>query len=127
MPLALGFQELQLLSWNGRGICQVCSDTRRQKMERIQVLARGRHILCFQEVHGQESEVLHSFALLLPRWRFVVSTCVTEDGLQRHAAGGVVIAICPEIGVNANIIPQRQMCGCCYLYWGYVPGGDQRA
>ena len=96
-PLSFLGEQVQILSWNGRGICVYdSSDMERMRCE-VQRLARNRHILCFQEVHGRDSEIFATFSRWLPNWKIVGSACVADDGLQLHASGGVVTAICPAL------------------------------
>jgi len=79
----------------------------------IQRFAANRHILCFQEVHGLEGEVLHHFEALLPRWKIFCSSSLDQDGLPMANAGGVVTAICPELAAQANFEERCLVPGRC--------------
>ena len=56
--------------------------------------ARNRHVVCFQEVHGNMADILLSFTRWLPGWLIVRLSCCDSDGFDDPAFGAVVIAIC---------------------------------
>jgi len=83
----------------------------------VRKLASRRQILCFQEVHGTEAEILFLFERWLPHWRFFVSRCRDVDDLQHPAAGGVVTAVCPMLisraSFSSTILAQGRCIGTC--------------
>ena len=50
-------------------------------------------ILCFQEVHGTEAEILLSFSQWLPGWLIVRSGCFDFERFPAPGSGGVVTAM----------------------------------
>ena len=62
-------QELQIASWNGRGIRRTHEYF--DMGSAIRKLAINRHTLCFQEVHGHAAAVRASFKRWLPGWSIV--------------------------------------------------------
>ena len=112
-PMSFLGEQVQILSWNGRGICVYdSSDMERMRCE-VQRLARNRHILCFQEVHGRDSEIVSTFSRWLPNWKICGSACVADDGLQLHASGGVVTAICPALVRRCSFVEKILVPGRC--------------
>ena len=103
LPMALVGGEVQILTWNGRGICMVDSEGRRRMKTAVQRLAAHKHVLRFQEVHGKEGEISDTFRRWLPGWRISVSVCRGDDELQLHTMGGVVTAICPVLADRVQI------------------------
>ena len=98
----LGGEGIQIASWNGFGICVADSSQHSSIGDVLRMLASRRHILCFQEVHGTEAEILFLFERWLPHWRFFVSGCRDVDDLPHPAAGGVVTAVCPMLVSRAS-------------------------
>jgi hypothetical protein len=113
MPCLLCGSELQVASWNGRGIVVRRSHEYFDMGNAIRKLAVNRHILCFQEVHGHSAAVRASFNRWLPGWNIVPSVCVDSQGFPDPAAGGVVIAICPKLSSFCEIEPQEIVPGRC--------------
>ena len=93
-PNPRGFQ---FLSWNGRGICVADSIERARLGRTVFQLSQKMQVLCFQEVHGLEAEILLSFQGWLPGWHISVSVPRSDDGMETACAGGVVTAVCPSI------------------------------
>ena len=62
----------------------------------------GVHVLCLQEVHGYDSEVLSTFSGWLPGWRFWFSGCQSAEGMFLNNKGGVLIGICPQLYAQAD-------------------------
>jgi hypothetical protein len=111
---SFGVSELQVLSWNGRGICMSDPGQRLSMGCHIKRLAKVGHILCFQEVHGVEGDIFLQFGAWLPSWKIFVSPFLHPDGTANSASGGVVIAVCPAIALVANfeerfLVPGRCM------------------
>ena len=63
----------------------------------ISRFSRNRHVVCFQEVHGNRADIFNSFTRWLPGWMIVQSACCDSHGVDTPASGGVVTAICPEL------------------------------
>ena len=108
----LGVEELQVLSWNGRGIFLANSAKRKLKGAQLVKLACKAHVLCLQEVHGLEADVEHSISLLLPGWKVLYSPSVHRDGTFDPHSGGVATLICPRLAAVANfgrefVVPGR--------------------
>ena len=103
MPLALVGSELQLLSWNGRGIVVWRSKEHHEQGAAIRRLSNNRHILCFQEVHGKSFAVKAFFNRILPGWHISLSVCKDCQDFEDPSSGGVVIAICPRLSRECNI------------------------
>ena len=61
----------------------------------ISSFAKKRHVVCFQEVHGNMADILPSFTQWLRGWLIVRSSCCDSDGFDAPASGVLVIAICP--------------------------------
>ena len=59
--------------------------------------AKNRHVVCFQEVHGNMADIVLSFTQWLPGWLIVRSSCCDSDGFDAPASVGVVTAICPML------------------------------
>ena len=78
MPVILSGQELQVASWNGRGIVVHRAHSYFDMGNALRKLAVNRHILCFQEVHGHSVAVVASFGRWLPGWNIVPSVCVDD-------------------------------------------------
>ena len=60
-------------------------------------IARNRHILCLNEVHGLPSEVLAELRSILPNWKFWYSPCFDAEGSLDPAKGGVLFLVCPDL------------------------------
>ena len=110
-----GVDELQILTWTGRGI--YLSDIFARKfagvhVKRISYLA---HILCFQEVHGKEGDVFHQLSAWLPGWKIFVSSSFNMDGTINGKARGVATAICPKLCSMAIYEPQYLVPGRCLV------------
>ena len=76
------------------------------------MLARGKHVICLEEVHGFEGEVLSEFASVLPGWVCFHSPILNDNQLPVSGCGGVAVLVCPEIASNAEfqhtvLIPGR--------------------
>ena len=110
---SFGVSELQVLSWNGRGICMSDPDQRHAMGGQVARLAKVGHILCLQEVHGLCGDILLQFRVWLPGWRIFVSPFFHPDGTANPASGGVVTAICPAISLVANFEEQCLVPGRC--------------
>ncbi len=81
----------------------------------IQKLPRGKQVICLQEVHEVEAEILLSFRRWLPGWHISTSASVLPDGSVNPASGGLVTAVSPLIKGMANfedaeLVPGRCLC-----------------
>ena len=81
---------------------------------KIRNLSLKAHVLCFQEVHGLNAEVSHSFQRWLPGWRIFSSECQSADGMLVPSAGGIACATCLTLSRKANfeqniLVPGRCM------------------
>ena len=85
------------MTFNAAGLCVVNEVDRRRYLSYIQDLAQTRHILCIQEVHGFEGEVLSALKGILPNWTVFHSPCVSAGGTVNFAAGGVATCFCPSL------------------------------
>ena len=103
MPIILCGHELQVASWNGRGIVVHRSHEYFDMGNAIKKLAVNRHILCFQEVHWHYAAVRASFSRWLPGWNIVPSVCLDYQGFPDPASGGIVIAICLKLASFCEI------------------------
>ena len=101
-PLSFLGGAFRCISWNGRGICHHDRLLRKKCGEEVRRLAQSTHVICFQEVHGSEAEVLATFSRWLPRWRFSYSVCKACDGHVLTDSGGVLIGVCPQLAGRAN-------------------------
>ena len=127
MPISLCGHELQIASWNGRGIVVHRTQEYFDMGNAIRKLALNRHILCFQEVHGHSSAVRASFNRWLSGWNIVPSVCVDSQGFPDPASGGIVIAICPKLSSFCEIEPQEIVPGrCLSVSLSALVGGLQR-
>ena len=70
-------------------------------MNNIQTLAMSAHVLCLEEVHGQNQGIVSCFAVWLPGWTVFASSALRGDGSQSFGAGGVAIALCPAMAAGA--------------------------
>ena len=61
LPLSAVGVELQILSWNGQGICLFHGPDRVKMGPLIARYVHDRHIVCFQEVHGNRDDILWTF------------------------------------------------------------------
>jgi len=113
--LSFGHDEIQFLSWNGRGICVSDSFERSRLGNMVRKLSNGRQVLCFQEVHGLEAEIIHQFQVWLPGWKIFCSVSISADGTQSPGAGGVVTAICPKLKGMANLMDTVLVPGRCLV------------
>ena len=113
MPCLLCGPELQVASWNGRGIVVRRSHEYFEMGNAIRKLAFNKHILCSQEVHGHSVAVRASFDRWLPGWNIVPSLCVDYQGFPDPASGGVVIAICLKSPSICEIEPLEIVPGRC--------------
>ena len=124
MPLALVGSELQLLSWNGRGIVVHRTKDLHNQGAAIRRLSNNRDILCFQEVHGKSPAVKAFFNRNLPGWHISLSVCRDLQYSEDPSLGGVVIAICPKLNGVCNIVPLEIVPGRCLSVslWALVSG-----
>ena len=76
------------------------SAKRRAMTEKIGNMARVRHIVCLQEVHGELHEILALFQSILPNWIVFHSGTVGEDGCSSPGSGGVVTLVSPAFVAN---------------------------
>ena len=107
-----GVSELQILSWNGRGVCMADSVSRSSMGCHVRRVSKLAHILCLQEVHGLEGDIVHQMSVWLPGWRCFASHSLNEDGSANPNAGGCCTLICPGVCALANfehldIVPGR--------------------
>ena len=75
MPVILCDDDLQVASWNGRGIVVHRSHEFFDMGDAIRKLVFNRNILRFQEVHGHRAAVIASFSRWLLGWNIVSSVC----------------------------------------------------
>ena len=101
-PFFLGVEGLKVVSWNGRGICHNDPVAWATASTVLQNIGRQAHVLCLQEVHGHEKEVVSQLGLWLPGWKFWASMVRRYDGSANYGAGGVVIGFCTEIAQKAT-------------------------
>ena len=113
MPLALVGSELQLLSWNGRGIVVHRTKEFHNQGAKIRKLSINRDILCFQEVHGGSPAVKAFFTRNLPGWHISLSVCKDLQYSEDPSSGGIVIAICPKLNRVCSIVPLEIVPGRC--------------
>ena len=92
-----GVEELQVLAWNGSGICLADRAARIAMGHHIKRPANSAHILCFQEVHGEEGDAFHQLSRWLPGWKISVSCSIRAVALLMVVLGGVAMAICPKL------------------------------
>ena len=92
-----------MVSWNGRGICVTNSVGRQDAADMVVDLSKIFDVLCFQEVHGLQVEILRQFQLWLPNWQFCVSGFLGTDECPNPGTGGVVIAVRPGVAREAVI------------------------
>ena len=57
LPLSLAGVELQVLSWNGQGICLFLAPDRLKMGPIIAKYMHNRHVVSFQEVHGSRDDI----------------------------------------------------------------------
>lgn len=98
------FSGIRILSWNGQGMCLADSQARSRMGDFVRSLGQRREVLCFQEVHGMEAEILREFARWLPGWKISFSVSVSHDRMQAPGVGGLVTAISPRIVALAETI-----------------------
>ena len=110
---SFGVEELQILSWNGGGICLSNGADRVTMGIHLKRLSKAAHILCLQEVHGEEGDTFHQLSNWLPGWKILVSCSLRSDGTFNGGAGGVAIAICPLLNNLAICNPQCVVPGRC--------------
>ena len=124
MPIALVGSDLQVLSWNGRGIVVHRSKEFFNQGAAIRRLSINRHVLWFQEVHGKPLAVQAFFNRILPGWHIVSSVCLDFQEFEDPAAGGVVIAICPKLSSVCNVEPLEIVPGRCLSVslWAQISG-----
>ena len=113
MPISLGGHELQILSWNGQGICVSRPGKFHKSASAVRRFAKNRHIVCFQEVHGGAAAILLSFNRWLPGWEICLSAFCDVHGSESPAVGGVVIAICPDLCKLCNVKSEVIVPGRC--------------
>ena len=124
MPLALVGSELQVLSWNGRGIVVHRTKEFHNQATAIKRLSNNRDVLCFQEVHGKSPAVKAFFSRVLPGWHVCLSVCRNEDWSEDPSSGGVVIVVCPRLSRVCNIELLEIVPGRCISVslWALVSG-----
>ena len=110
-----GVSELQILGWNGRGICLADPAARSSMGCHVKRISKLAHILCFQEVHGLSGDVVHQFNVWLPGWTCLSSHALNDDGCSSPNSGGVVTLVCPKLCAGANfdtqvLVPGRCIC-----------------
>ena len=103
MPLSLVGAELQLLSWNERGIVVHRHREFHNQGTAIRRLSNNRHILCFQEVHGKSAAVKGFFCRVLPGWNINLSVCRDFQHFEDLSSRGVVVAVCPKLSRECNL------------------------
>lgn len=60
----------------------------------ISSFAKNRHVVCFQEVHGNMADISLSVSRWLPGWLIVRSSCCDSDEFDAPAPGRLVTAVC---------------------------------
>ena len=107
LPISLCGDNLQIASWNGRGIVVHRPHEYFDMGNAIRKLADNRDILCFQEVHGYSAAVLTSFKRWLPGCNIMHSGCVDAQNFADPASGEWVIAICQRFVLFVRLSPKR--------------------
>ena len=115
LPLSLAGVELQILSWNGQGICLFHGPDRLKMGPIIAKYVRNRHVVCFQEVHGNRDDILLTFSQWLPGWSIFVSGCLDFQGFASPGSGGVVTAVCPNLNRLCSFEERILVDGRCLL------------
>ena len=69
---------------------------------KVQQFANKFSILCLQEVHGEEAEIMLFLSRILPGWKCFISASRSIDDLDCPGAGGVVSAISPRLCSQVN-------------------------
>ena len=116
IPLSVfDLQEIQVASWNGRGILMSNFEDRDTMRQHIIRLSKMSHVLCLQECHGSPRDAFLTFGQWLPGWEIRYSCCFNSDGTCNSIAGGVLTAICPGLCGVANfaehvLVPGRALC-----------------
>ena len=108
-----GFEELQVLIWNGRGT--VMRDPEQRSTMGNQLISMSKHakVICLQEVHGLHFDVVAQLLAWLPQWTCFHSPCVNVDGTVNGNAGGDAILVCQSLGAVANCNPRFIVPGRC--------------
>ena len=78
----------KVVSFNGRGICLSDLVARANMGHIIRQLSQSSQILCFQEVHGFETDVRLQFQSWLPHWSLWISVCKDSHGFEVPGTGG---------------------------------------
>jgi hypothetical protein len=75
----------------------------------------NRHVVCFQEVHGNRDDILWTFSQWLPGWSIFVSGCLDFQGFAAPGSGGVVSAVCPNLSKVCSFEERILVDGRCLL------------
>ena len=112
-PLCFLGGELRVCSFNAQGLFNRDPGKQQLKTAFVQDVASTRHIVCLQEVHGHNAEVLALLQSLLPGWLVMHSACPGVDGTSYSRAGGVAICVCPLLAEACTIFPNIIVPGRC--------------
>ena len=120
----LGDTAFKVVSWNTQGLAVKSPIARARSFEYLRKLSYNRHIICLQEVHGLEEEVLAAVRSNLPGWGCFHSPTLNPDGIFAGGKAGVAILICPVITQVARTIHRVLVPGRAQLANIVFPGGD---
>ncbi len=82
----------------------VChAGSRAASLEHLRILAKGKHVICLQELHGLAEEILAEFLSLLPGWTVWHSPILDTHGLPDGSHAGVAILVCPLLSEYADV------------------------
>ena len=82
----------------------VChAGSRAASLEHLRILAKGKHVICLQELHGLIEEILAEFVSLLPGWTVWHSPIWYTHGLPDGSYAGVAILVCPSLSEYADV------------------------
>jgi len=115
LPLSAVGVELQVLSWNGQGICLFHGPDRLAMRPIVAKYVKDRHVVCFQEVHGNRDDILLTFSQWLPGWSIFVSGCLDSQGFASPGSGGVVTVVCPNLSRMCSFEERILVDGRCLL------------
>ena len=93
----------KVVSWNARGLAMAVPADRSRMFCYLRRLAVDKHIICLQEVHGLEEEVLAEVRSNLPGWGCLHSPILSPEGVFVGGYAGVAILTCRILTQAAQI------------------------
>ena len=86
-PLCFGPEHLRVSSFNGRGILVDNYADRKRYLNYLRPIVARSDIVCLQEVHSLEADMVFTFEREFPGWTVIASHCLDNGLLMAPLAG----------------------------------------